>query len=403
MPRPGLEVADIFRRHGAAYRAAQGTALAPGQRRVMAAIETCRTAALGGHVEECDQCGYRTTAYNSCRNRHCPKCGSLAKAQWLAARQAELLPVEYFHVVFTVPDTLGPVALQNQRVVYSLLFRTAAETLRRIAADPQHLGAEIGFVAVLHTWGQNLLHHAHLHCVLPGGGLSPDGRRWVPCRPGFCLPVRVLSRLFRRLLLECLQEAFDQGQLEFHGTLAPLADPHAFAGLLATARTTAWEVYAKPPFGGPAQVLDYLGRYTHRVALANHRLLALADGQVTFRLKDYRQENRLTTMTLEAAEFIRRFLLHVLPDGFVRIRHYGFLSNRHRAAKLAQCRQLLGVPDAADSAPPPPQDWRTRYEALTGEPVDRCPACHQGRLVRVETLPPLASLPAPPPAGLDSS
>ncbi len=403
MPRPALEVADIFRRHGPAYRAAQGPALSPGQRRVMQAIEACRTAALGGHVEQCDQCGHRTIAYDSCRNRHCPKCGSLAKAQWLAARQAELLPVEYFHVVFTAPATLGPVALQNQRVVYHLFFRTAAETLRRIAADPQHLGAEIGFLAVLHTWGQNLLHHPHLHCVVPGGGVSPDGQRWVPCRPGFFLPVRVLSRLFRRLFLDALQGAFDRGDLKFHGTLAPLADPQAFARLLAVARTTDWEVYAKPPFGGPAHVLDYLGRYTHRVAIANHRLLALEDGTVTFRLKDYRQGSRLTTLTLEAGEFIRRFLLHVLPDGFVRIRHYGWLSNRHRAAKLAQCRALLGVPDAPDPAPPPAQDWRTRYEALTGEPVDRCPACRQGRLRRVETLPPLSSLPAPAPAGIDSS
>jgi hypothetical protein len=278
------------------------------------------------------------------------------------------LPVEYFHVVFTVPASVAAVALQNKRLVYCLLFRTPAETLRRIAADPKHLGAEIGFLAVLHTWGQDLLHHPHLHCVVPGGGLSPDGQRWVPGRPGFFLPVRVLSRLFRRLFLDALQGAFDRGDLEFHGLLAPLAAPKAFPRLLAAARTTDWEVYAKPPFGGPAQVLDYLGRYTHRVAIANHRWLALEDGKVTFRLKDYRQGQRLTTLTLEAGEFIRRFLLHVLPDGFVRIRHFGFLSNRHRSAKLARCRELLGVPHTPD---PPPPDWTARYEALTGEPVDR--------------------------------
>jgi hypothetical protein len=411
MPRPALEVADLFRRHGPAYRAAQGTALAPGQRRVMQAIETCRTAALGGHVEQCDQCGHRTTVEEDRGREPAPTLAGTGPAPrarawprpsgWRPARRSSCR-WRSFHVVFTGPESVGAVALQNQRVVYSLVFHAAAETLRRIAADPQPLGAEIGFLAVLHTGGQNLLPHPHLHGVVPGGGLAPDGQRWVPGRLGFCLPGRVLSRLFRRLCLDALPAAFDQGRLELHGPLAPLADPPAFRRLLAAARATHWVVYAKPPCGGPAPGLDYLGRYTPRVALANHRLVALEDRRVTLRWKDYRQGHRPGTLTLDAGEFIRRFLLHVLPDGFVRIRHFGCLSNRHRAAKLARCRALLGGPAAPDSPPPPP-GWTARYAALTGEPVDRCPACRPGRLRRVATLPPLASLPAPPSPGLDSS
>ena len=306
-------------------------------------IAACRTAALGGHVEECDRCGHQQIAYNSCRNRHCPKCQATAAAQWLEAREAELLPVEYFHVVFTLPAALGPIALQNPRVVYGLLFRAAAETLQQIAADPKHLGAEIGFLAVLHTWGQNLEHHPHVHCVVPGGGLSPDGSRWVACRPGFFLPVRVLSRVFRGKFLALLRAAFDQGKLSFHGKLGALADAGEFRRRLAASAQTEWVVYAKPPFGGPEQVLKYLARYTHRVAISNRRLVALEDGEVTFHWKDYAHGGGQKTMTLKAIEFIRRFLLHVLPSGFVRIRHYGFLANRVCREKLALCRALLGV------------------------------------------------------------
>jgi putative transposase/transposase-like zinc-binding protein len=385
--RPALELAEVFRRYGPTYRRQHAGSLSRGQRRVMSAVEQCRTAALGGHVEQCDHCAHRRIAYNSCRNRHCPKCQSLAKAHWLDERRAELLPVEYYHVVFTVPDEIAALAYQNQAVVYALLFRAAAETLRTLAADPKHLGAEIGFLAVLHTWGQTLLYHPHLHCVVPGGGLSLDGRRWVACRPGFFLPVRVLSRLFRRLLLEYLQAAFDRQQLHFFSALQPLAEPQAFAAYLAPLRITEWVVYAKPPFGGPQQVLDYLGRYTHRVAIANHRLVSLEKGTVTFRWKDYRHHNKQKLMTLPADEFLRRFLLHVLPDGFQRIRHYGFLGNRHRAAKLTHCRQLLA--QSATLAPLTTKctDYRAHYEQLTGRSLQVCPICQQGRMVRVELLP----------------
>ena len=387
MSRPsGLEVADVFRQHGAAFLQTHGATLLPEQRRVMRAIEECRTAAVGGHVAECDGCGHQVIAYNSCRNRHCPKCQALATAHWVAARQAEVLPVEYFHVVFTVPEALAPLALQNKRVVYDMLFAAASQTLLRIAADPQHLGAEIGFLAVLHTWGQTLLHHPHLHCVVPGGGLSPNGQHWVACRTGFFLPVRVLSRLFRRLFLDGLEEAFARGALCFHASLAHLAQPPAFADLLATVRRTEWVVYAKPPFGGPAQVLSYLGRYTHRVALSNDRLVKMEDGQVTFRWKDYRRDDRPRTMTLEATEFIRRYLLHVLPTGFQRIRQYGLLSNRKRAVKLAVCRRLLGVAQGGVESKLPTADDQADDEAVSGESLSRCPLCRRGRLHRVEVI-----------------
>ena len=321
----GLEVADIFRHHGAAYRRAHAGHLGRVERRVMSAIELCRTAALGGHTEQCADCGLIRIAYNSCRNRHCPKCQGQARAEWLAARQAELMPVPYFHVVFTMPAPVAEIAFQNKATVYSILFRAAAETLRTIAADPKHLGAEIGLVAVLHTWGQTLHHHPHLHCVVPGGGPSLDGTRWVSCRPGFFLPVRVLSRLFRRLFLDELHAAFEAGELGFFGALAGLAEPATFSRRLGELRRVDWVVYAKPPLGGPEHVLAYLGRYTHRVAISNSRLVSLTDGQVRFRWKDYRHHSKSKVMTLEAHEFIRRFLLHSLPDGFHRIRHYGFL------------------------------------------------------------------------------
>ena len=294
--------------------------------------------------------------------------------------------MEYFHVVFTVPEAIAAIASQNKVVVYGILFRATAATLRTIGADPQHLGAALGFLAVLHTWGQALLHHPHLHCVVPGGGPAPDGQRWIACRPGFFLPVRVLSRLFRRRFLEALQAAFTRGHLHFAGALAALQDPQTFAQALAPLRETEWVVYAKPPFGGPAQVLEYLGRYTHRVAISNHRLLALTEGQVCFRWRDYRDHNREKTMTLDAAEFLRRFLLHVLPPGFHRIRHYGFLGNRHRARRLARCRTLLAMPPALP-APAIPHDYRDVIAALTGVSLRVCPVCQQGQMLRVRTLP----------------
>jgi hypothetical protein len=392
----GLEVADIFRQLGTAYRQEHADALSRGQRRVMSAIERCRTAALGGHVEQCDACGHRRIAFNSCRNRHCPKCQSLVRAQWLDDRQADLLPVEYFHVVFTVPEPVAAIAYQNKAVVYDLLFQATAETLRTIAADPKHLGAEIGFIAILHTWGQNLLHHPHLHCVVPGGGLAPDGERWISCRPGFFLPVRVLSRLFRRLFLERLQQAFDDGQLQFFRRLAALQQPPAFAAHLAPARRAEWVVYAKPPFGGPKQVLEYLGRYTHRVAISNNRLVGFTNDEVSFRWKDYRHEARNKVMRLPGREFIRRFLLHVLPPGLQRIRHYGLLGNRYRAAKLARSRQLLAAPQPVVLPPPAPLDYRDRYQRLTGVSLRDCPQCRRGTMVCIESFLP-GSLPRGPP------
>jgi hypothetical protein len=348
--RAALEVADIFRGCGTQYRQTHAGSLNRTQRRVMSAIELCRTAALGGHVEQCDVCGNQRIAFNSCRNRHCPKCQSLARAQWLEHRQAELLPeVEYFHVVFTIPESIAAIAYQNKKALYDILFRTSAETLRTIAADPKHLGAEIGFITLLHTWGQNLQHHPHVHCVVPGGGVAPDSEHWISCRPGFFLPVRVLSRLFRRLFLEQLRHAFDTSVLHFYGKLEPLADAQAFSAFLAPAAQAEWVVYAKPPFGDARHVLDYLGRYTHRVAISNNRLIRFDGSDVIFRWKDYKHASAHKTMTLTADEFIRRFLLHVLPDGFKHIRSYGLLANCHRAARLATCRRLLGVVAAKET------------------------------------------------------
>jgi hypothetical protein len=332
MPRGALEVADIFRDHGAAWRREQAGHLSLGQLKVMAAIEQCRTASLGGHVERCPECGHTRVAYNSCRNRHCPKCQGAVAKQWLAAREADLLPVEYYHVVFTLPAPIGAIAYTNKSVIYALLFQAAAETLMSIAADPKHLGARIGLTAVLHTWGSALTHHPHLHCIVPGGGIALDGQRWVACRRGFFLPVRVLSRLFRRLFCEKLRAAHGAGELQFFGEHAELAQPTVFANWLAPLRQGEWVVYAKRPFAGPAAVLAYLSRYTHRVAIANSRLIGLDDQAVTFKWKDYRARGRCRhgRMTLPVAEFMRRFLLHVLPRGFHRIRHYGLLANATR-------------------------------------------------------------------------
>jgi hypothetical protein len=397
MRAAGLEVADIFRQVGPAYRQDHADALSGGQRRVMRAIERCRTAALGGHVEQCDTCGHQRISFNSCRSRHCPKCQSLVRAQWLEDRQAELLPVEYFHVVFTVPQEIAAIAFQNKAVVYDILFHATAETLRTIGADPRHLGAEIGFIAILHTWGQNLLHHPHLHCVVPGGGVAPDGQRWIACRPGFFLPVRVLSRLFRRLFLTQLRQAFDAGNLQFFNNLATLQDPDAFARYLAPVAHAEWIVYSKAPFGGPQRVLDYLGRYTHRVAISNNRLIDFADGRVAFAWKDYRHESRRKVMRLDAEEFVRRFLLHVLPTGFQRIRYYGLMANRYRDIKLDHCRQLLSAPAPDVELPDLAQDYRDRYQRLTGVSLRDCPHCGRGQMVRIESFLP-GALPRGPPS-----
>jgi len=390
--RERLEVADIFRRYGPAYRQQHAASLGGGQRRVMSAIELCRTAALGGHVEQCDRCGHQRIAYDSCRNRHCPKCQSLARAQWLEDRQAELINTEYFHVVFTLPEQVAAIALQNKKALYDMLLHASAQSLRTIGADPEHLGAQLGFITILHTWGQNLMHHPHVHCVVPGGGLSPDGQRWVACRPGFFLPVNVLSRIFRRLFLEALHKAFRAGELQFHSKLEALRDPKAFATYLGPAAQTEWVVYAKAPFGGPAQVLNYLSRYTHRVAISNNRLLSMQDGKVVFLWKDYKHGGAKTSMTLTAEEFIRRFLLHVLPKGFQHIRSYGFLGNRYRETKLALCRQLLGTQISTAHASTENNDYRERYERLTGQSLRDCPICGRGHMARIETFLP-GSLP----------
>jgi hypothetical protein len=386
MTRPRLEVADVIRAHGNDFLGAYGSTLSPERRRALTDLARCRTAALGGHVEACDRCGHCQVAYNSCRNRHCPKCQATEAARWVEARAAELLPVPYFHVVFTLPAVLGPLALQNPREVYGLLFRAAAETLLQIAADPEHLGAEIGFLAVLHTWGQTLQHHPHVHCVVPGGGLSPDRSRWVACPEGFFLPVRVLGRVFRGKFLAGLRAAFGRGRLGFHGRLVGLADPGRFDRLLDDAARTDWVVYAKPPFGGPEQVLKYLARYTHRVALSNRRLIGLKGGRVRFQYKDYARGGRRRVMELSASEFLRRFLQHVLPAGFVRVRHYGFLANRCRRERVASCRESLGAPETPEVGPP----CRGDRPAVGITPVRcpaLCPACGEGRMVVVAEVP----------------
>jgi hypothetical protein len=376
-------VADVFRRHGEVYRTRNAGHLSRGQRKVMGAVEACRTAVLGGHVEACESaaCGFTRVAYNSCRNRHCPKCQSNAARDWLEARQDDLLPVEYFHVVFTLPPAIAAIAYQNKAVVYALLFEAAAETLRTIAADKKHLGAGIGTTMVLHTWGQTLTHHPHVHCIVPGGGLSPDGQRWIACRKGFFLPVRVLSRLYRRLFLDKLAAAHRDGRLCFFGELTALADGRKFGTALAPLRRAEWIVFAKRPFAGPEQVLAYLSRYTHRIAISNRRLVGMDDSTVSFTWKDYRHSAGAKCMTLAADEFIRRFLLHVLPDGFQRIRHYGFLANGHRKGKLALIRKLLDTaqPESVATAP---LDEPTAPTPDTALP---CPCCG-GRMRIIEVL-----------------
>ena len=389
MSRPQLELGDIFRDCGAQYRKLKGASMSSEQHRAMRAIEICRTAILGGYVDKCDSCGHKRISYKSCRNRHCTKCQSLARAKWLQARTAELLPTPYFHVVFTIPSEIASIAFQNMKLVYTILFRAASQTLLTIAADPQHLGAEIGFLAVLHTWTQTLMYHPHVHCVVPGGGLSPDHTRWISSRKKFFLPVKVLSRMFRGKFLYYLNQAYyyDQGELQFFGDLKPLADPQAFSECLRRNRAIEWYVYTKPPFGGPAQVLDYLGRYTHRIAISNNRLVSFQDEKVAFTYKDRNDGNRIKTMTLEAYEFTRRFLTHVLPQGFTKLRYFGFLANCRRSDKLSLCRKLLNAPPAETN--PQILDWKSRHQALTGEALDICPACKHGKMFLLYSLAPL--------------
>jgi len=386
-----VELADIVRAHGAAYQRAHP--LCRAQCRALRAIARCRTAALGGHRAVCTACGAERITYNSCRNRHCPKCQRVATERWLAARRREVLPIPYFHVVFTLPHTLNPLAQSHPRLIYQLLFQAAASTLTRFGRDRRQLGGDLGGTAVLHTWGQTLTQHVHVHCVVTGGALAPAGARWIPARPGFLFPVRALTKVFRGRYLAGLRRAFDRGELHCTGGLAALAEPAAVAAWLDELRQQAWVVYCKPPFAGPEHVLAYLGRYTHRVALSNDRLLAVLDGRVRFRWRDYADGDRVKVMELEVDEFLRRFLLHVVPDGFVRIRHFGLLANRRRAAALAQCRVLLRQP------PPPvelPETVRDLMLRVTGLDIERCPVCQQGLLRQVERL-------APAPAAWDTS
>jgi len=403
MSRQALEVADIFRDHGPAWREAERGHVSLDQLKVMSAIERCRTAALGGHVARCenDACGHTVIAYNSCRNRHCPKCQAAASCDWLEERRAELLPVQYFHVVFTLPAPIADLAFHNKRVMYGLLFKASADAMLRIAADPRHLGARIAITSVLHTWGSSMTHHPHVHMIVPGGGISPDGSRWVPCRENFLLSVRVLSRIFRRLYLDRLAKAYDDGQLRFFGNHANLSDPAMFARFLKRSRKNEWVVYAKRPFGGPDAVLSYLSRYTHRVAISNRRLVSADQHQVTFRYKDYRADHaeRWKTMRLTPQEFIRRFLSHVLPKGFHRIRHYGLLANGNRAQNIARARELLAVPapvtESEAEEPTLPDPSKVLATA--------CPCCG-GRMIVIETFE-AGSKPmhTPTVAGIDSS
>ena len=377
--RPHVELADIFRAHGDRLGPLNST-----RSKAIRAITNCRTAALGGHVQKCDRCGHREISYNSCRNRHCPKCGGLDKARWVEARRADVLPVQYHHVVFTVPSELHPIFLANPKVALGLLFRAVSETLLEVAANPKRLGARIGFTAVLHTWTQTLLYHPHIHCIVPGGGLAPEGDRWISAKPGFFLPVRALSKVFRGKLLSMFEASSGDARLR--------QGPEEVAGILGASARKNWVVYSKPPVAGADQVVDYLGRYTHRIAISNDRLVSLQGGRVTFRWKDRSKANQKKRMTLDACEFLRRFLLHVLPKRLVRIRHYGFLANGVRRRRIARCRVLLGVPEQqrpdVEQVEPNAETWQELLLRLTGRDVTRCPNCHEGRLIQTETFEP---------------
>jgi hypothetical protein len=381
-----LEVADIFRLYGPTYRKARK--LPRRHRKAMRALECCRTSALGGHLDQCDTCGHQRPSYNSCRNRHCPKCQALPKERWLLARQRDLLPVGYFHMVFTIPGLLNPLTLVNQRVVYEILFRAAAQALLQLAKDAKYLGAEIGMIAILHTWGQNLMEHPHLHCVVPGGGLSKDGKQWICSRKNFMVPIKVLSRLFRGKFLFHLKRAYRAGDLKCVGKVAFLGAAREFQKLIDQLYRQDWVVYAKAPFGGPQHVLAYLGRYTHRVAISNNRLVKLENDRVTFRWRNYGDGGTNKLMTLTAFEFIRRFLLHILPDHFCKIRYYGILSSRHRKTKLKRCKELLGVTNTQEQPAPETPSWQDLLFELTGTDPRICPRCQKGRMVTREILQP---------------
>jgi len=381
----GSEVADIFRQHGPEYR--ESHKLPRNHLRAMRAIEVCRTAALGGHQDKCDHCGHLEISYNSCRNRHCPKCQTLAKEKWIEARNEDLLPIEYFHVVFTIPSGLNPLVLMNRKVMYDLLFRSVSETLMKLAGDPKHLGAKIGVIGILHTWGQNLMDHPHIHCIVTGGGLSPTGDRWVPCRKGFFLHVGVMSALFKGKFLDLLKNCFKKGVLVFDGGIRHLKEPETFYSFCNQFYRKKWVVYCKPPFGGPKGVLQYLGRYTHRIAISNNRILSNRDGRVSFRWRDYADGKRQKTMNLTADEFIRRFLLHVLPDRFVRIRHFGLLANRNRKDNITSCRKMFDVEKGIKEKKR--ETWQEQLLRICGIDVNVCPVCKKGRMHTIERLLPV--------------
>ncbi len=382
----GLEVADIFRRHGPAYREAHR--LSPNQWRAMRAIEECRTAALGGHTDQCDHCGHLEISYNSCRNRHCPKCQTLQKEKWIEAHRKDLLPIEYFHVVFTLPSALNPLVSMNPQLLYDLLFRSASETLLQLAQNPKHLGAKVGMIGILHTWGQNLLDHPHTHWIVTGGGLSSDGRHWKSCRKGFFIPVRVMSSLFRGKFLDLLKDCFQKGDLVFPTHLRHLQDPRNFQTFRRHLYRKKWVVYCKPPFDGAQGALQYLGRYTHRIAISNNRIRTLQDGKVSFLWRDYADHNRQKTMTLKTDEFIRRFLLHVLPARYVRIRHFGLLANRNRKDLIALCRKILGDGKTVTKEKDRQETWQEQLLRICGIDVLTCPVCQKGRMFRIKLLRP---------------
>jgi len=382
------EVADIFRAYGLAYRKVYCKKMPLRHYRAMQAIEICRTRELGGHVDACDACGSLRVSYNSCRNRHCPKCQCLDKERWLEARKKDVLPTQYYHIVFTVPKALRPIALRNQKLFYGILFKAASATLKELAEDPKHLGARIGFIALLHTWSQTLIGHPHIHCIVTGGGLSLDGKRWVKGKKRFFLPLKAVSRLFKGKLLAYLKKAYLAKALEFPGQIATLKERAAFNALLTNLYKQEWVVYCKDPFKKPERVIEYLGRYTHRVAITNNRILQLAEGKVTFSYRDREDNNKIKVMVLDAFEFIRRFLLHVLPDGFMKIRHYGILSNRNRKEKLFVCKELLGASGKANECDVHKESWQQLLLRITGIDLRVCPACGKGKMVRRETLPP---------------
>ena len=382
----GVEVADIFRQYGPEYRKIHP--MPRNQLRAMRAIEVCRTAELGGHVDKCDHCGHMEISYNSCRNRHCPKCQFLRKEKWIEARSEDILPIQYFHVVFTIPEELNPIVLRNQKVLYALLFRSVSETLITLGRDPKHLGAHIGFIGVLHTWGQNLMDHPHIHCIVPGGGLSPIRHKWVFCRKKFFIHVNVLRDLFKKKFLAYLKQSYEAGKLAFPGAIAYLQKPKIFERFRKQFYRKKWVLYSKPPFGGTEEVIRYLGRYTHRIAISNHRIINVEDGRVSFWWRDYADGNKKKIMALDAPEFIRRFLLHVLPDRFVKIRHYGLLGSRNCKNNLTLCRKLLHVRKAEKDNETRTETWKELLLRVAGVDVAKCPVCQKGRMHRTEVLEP---------------